>query len=158
MPTEVADAQGVIRDRQQILARANEEAEILLAKAQQEADAQLDGHDLVREAQRRASEILNEASQQTKQITKEARAEAAAIRGGATSQAVEQAIEADRYSLDVLRRLEDQLAALLTSIRAGIEQLNRKLEQEEEQRAVDLRDARIRASRNSETDETELTD
>ena len=90
---------------------------------------------------------MGEATQQAKQITEEARTEAAAIRGGATSQAVEQAIEADRYSLDVLRRLEDQLAALLTSIRAGIEQLNHKLEREEEQRAVDLRDARIREQR-----------
>ena len=144
VPTAIADAQGILHDRQQILARANEEAEVVAAKARQEADAQLSGHDLIRKAQLRASEIIKEATQQAQQITKEARTEATAIRGSATSQAIEQAIEADRYSLDVLRRLESQLAALLTSIRAGIEQLSHKLEQEQEQRSVALRDARIR--------------
>ena len=144
VPTAIADAQSILHDRQQILVRANEEAEVIVAKARQEADAQLSGHDLVRQAQLRAAEIIKEATQQAQETTKEARTEATAIRGSATSQAIEQAIEADRYSLDVLQRLESQLAALLTSIRAGIEQLNQKLAHEQEQRAVAIRDARIR--------------
>ena len=63
------------------------------------------------------------------------------------AQAVEQAIEADRYSLDVLRRLEEQLAALLSNIRAGIEQLDKKLEREQGQWEVESRDARTRDQR-----------
>ncbi|MEE9277039.1 MAG: hypothetical protein V3V06_01360 [Dehalococcoidia bacterium] len=147
VPAEVEDARGVLEDRQTILEGAGEEAQILLTKARQEAELRVNSHDLTLEAQRRAAEIVEQATEQARMMTEQARNEAAAVRGEATSHAVEQAREADRYSLDVLRRLEAQLAALETSVRAGISQLDQKIEREGEQLLVDARDAEIREGR-----------
>lgn len=147
IPAEVTDARALLRDRVGMLEDANEEAQIVVTKARQEADHRLNSHDLVLEAQRRSAEIMEQAGTQARTITEEARSESAAMRGEATSQAVEQALEADRYSLDVLRRLDAQLAALETSVRAGIDQLDHKIEREQEQIAVDARDAAIREQR-----------
>ena len=144
VPSELESARAVLRERDALLADAKEETQILLTKARQEADLRVDSHDLVLEAQRRASEIVAEATRQAQTIVEETRSEAAAVRGEAVSQAVEQTLEADRYSLDVLRRLEAQLTALDTSVRAGIQQLDQKLQREEEQAAADARDAVIR--------------
>lgn len=147
VPAEIAEARAVLQERAKVLAEAGEQAALLVTKAKHEVELLLDGHDLVHNAQRRASEIMEQAAAQARQIVEEVRTEAAGIRGAATSQAVEQAMEADRYSLDVLRRLEGQLTTLMTSIRAGIEQLDRKLEREIEQRGVDVRDAKLREAK-----------
>ena len=144
VPAEIADARAVLQERQRVMKEAEEEGRLLVAQAKREAEAQLSGHELVRHAQRRATEIMTQVTTEAKTVAEDARNEAAAIRGSATSQAVEQAIEADRYSLDVLRRLEEQLAALLSSIRAGIEQLDKKLEREQGQWEVESRNARTR--------------
>lgn len=144
IPAEVTDARALLRDREGMLEDASEEAQLVVTKARQEADHRLNSHDLVLQAQRRSAEIMEQATTQARAITEEARSESAGMRGEATSQAVEQALEADRYSLDVLRRLNSQLSALETSVRAGIDQLDKKIEREQEQIEVDVRDAAIR--------------
>ena len=144
VPGEVEDARAVLREQRDLIQGAEEESRIVLRRAQQEADARVNSHDLVLDAQRRASEVLEQATAQAQRITEEARGTAAALRGEATSDAVEQALEADRYSLDMLRRLESQLVALDASVKVGVQQLAAKLEREEEQIAVDARDAEIR--------------
>ncbi len=143
-PREIENARLVLTERDGLLRRAEEAAQIVVAKARQEAELAINTHDIAREAQRRASDIVEEARASAQQAMEEARKEAAGIRGEATSQAVEQAVEADRYSLDVLRRLETQMASIMASVRAGIEQLDAKLQRETEQFAVDRRDAEIR--------------
>ena len=102
---------------------------------------------LVIEAQRRAAAIMEEAAGEAREARATARADAAGMRGEATTQAVEQALEADRYSLDMLRRLESQLTSIESSVRAGIDQLDQKIQREEEIAGVDARDARIIAER-----------
>jgi len=144
VPSEVEDARVVLREQREMIQGAEEESRILLRRAQQEADARVNSHDLVLDAQRRASEILEQATVQAQQMTEAARGESAAMRGEATSDAVEQSLEADRYSLDMLRRLESQLVALDASVKVGIRQLVEKLEREDEQLAVEARDAAIR--------------
>ena len=147
MPAEVEDARAVLRDRNELLAQANEEVQIVLAKARQEAELRLNSHDLVLDAQRRTDEIMRQSREEATRIREEARQEAVQIRGDATSQAVEQALEADRYSLDVLRRLDTQLSTLTSSVRAGMDQLQVKLDREQEVRAADIRDEEIRRRR-----------
>ena len=147
VPGEIGDARAILRDRNDLLAQANDEAELVLTKARHEAELRVAAHDLTLDAQRRAAEIIEQAREQTRTVMEESRMEATAIRGDATSQAVEQAREADRYSLDVLRRLEAQLTALTTSVRAGVTQLDQKMEQEEAQLAVDRRDRPMRERR-----------
>ncbi len=147
VPNEVEEARLVLRDQRELIQGAEEESRILLRKAQDEASARLDSHDIVLDAQRRASTILEDATINARQMAEDARGEAAALRGAATSEAVEQALEADRYSLDMLRRLESQLIALDTSVKGGIEQLTEKLAHEEEQVAADVRSEDIQSRR-----------
>ena len=56
----------------------------------------------------------------------------------------EQALEADRYSLDMLQRLDAQIAAIQTSVRAGADQLETKVTRAEEHADVEARDRAIR--------------
>ena len=142
-PEAIAEAQRVLEERDKILNDAGEEAELTLAKARQEAEIRVNAHDLVLEAQRRATDVIEQANSRARTISGDARAEAAGLRGEAASQAVGQAVEADRYSLEVLRQLETQLQLMIASIQAGMEELERKLEHEQEQHAVDVRDAEL---------------
>ncbi len=144
VPAEVEDARGILRDRNEVLAKAEEDGQITLAKARQEAEDLVSSHDLVLHAQRLASEMMEEARQQVAELQDAARSESARMRGEATSQAVEQALEADRYSLDMLSRLDAQLGAIQTSVRAGLDQLESKVSRGEEQIDVDMRDQAIR--------------
>jgi hypothetical protein len=147
VPREVQEARTVLRDRHDVLAKADEEALIITNKARDEAEHRLNAHDLVLQAQRRAVEVIDQATTEAQETLSAARAESAAMRGEATTQAVEQSLEADRYSLDMLRRLEAQLTSIGSSVRAGIDQLDQKIEREEELAAVDRRDAQIIADR-----------
>ena len=144
VPAEVEDARTILRERNDVLARSEEDAQITLAKARQEADNIVNSHDLVLDAQRRASEKIEESREQATQVLEEARGQAARVRGEATSQAVEQALEADRYSLDMLQRLDSQLAAIQTSVRAGADQLETKVTRAEEHADAEARDRAIR--------------
>ena len=143
VPREVEDARLVLRDRREILDKASEDATVIVNRARDEADQRLNSHDMVIEAQRRASEIVDHAQAESVETMEIARREAAAIRGDATTQAVEQSFEADRYSLDMLRRLDAQLSTIEASVRAGIDQLDQKLQREGEMAAVDARDAEL---------------
>ena len=147
VPREVEEARTVLRDRHEILSKADEEAIIIVNKAREETEQRLNSHDLVLEAQRRAAGLIDSATEEARETLDLARREAAGIRGDATTQAVEQALEADRYSLDMLRRLEAQLTSIESSVRAGIDQLDQKIQREEEFAAVDARDAEIIADR-----------
>jgi vacuolar-type H+-ATPase subunit H len=144
VPAEVEDARAILRERNDVLARAEEDARIALTKARQEADNIVNSHDLVLDAQRRAGEMVEESREQATQLLEDARGQAARVRGEATTQAVEQALEADRYSLDMLQRLDAQLAAIQTSVRAGADQLETKVSRAEEYVDVEARDRAIR--------------
>jgi cell division septum initiation protein DivIVA len=144
VPAEVEDARRVMQERNEVLAKAEEEAHVILTKARQEAENLVNSHDLVLEAQRRATQMADGARDESTRITEEARVEASRVRGEATSQAVEQALEADRYSLDMLQRVDAQLAAIQTSVRAGVDQLGAKVSRSEEHAAVEQRDRSIR--------------
>ena len=50
----------------------------------------------------------------------------------------------------MLRRLEAQLTSIESSVRAGIDQLDQKIQREEEIAGADARDARIIAERERE--------
>ncbi len=75
VPAEVEDARTILRERNDVLARAEEDAQITLTKARQEADNIVNSHDLVLDAQRRAGEMVEESREQTTQLLEEARAQ-----------------------------------------------------------------------------------
>ena len=101
-------------------------------------------HELVQAAEARAQSIVDQAYQSATEATTRANQEAAAIRGQATTEAVSQALEADRYSLEMLRRLSDQLRTMQTSVSGAVDQLEVKVQQGEESQAADQRDEAAR--------------
>ncbi|MBN1933331.1 MAG: hypothetical protein JW934_01635 [Anaerolineae bacterium] len=98
IPEEVKKAQRVQRERDRIIAQANEEAERIIELAHQQAEEQVSAHQVIQQAQDRVKIILERAQR-----------EADEIRYGA-----------DEYARNVLVQLEEQLIGQLTTVRNGI--------------------------------------
>jgi vacuolar-type H+-ATPase subunit H len=103
VPEEVKQAQRVNQERDRIIAQAKEEAGRIIELARQEAAKQTEEHEIARRAQELA-------------VTIEARArrEAESVQ-----------YEADEYVMEVLIKLDEDLARTLTVVRNGIEKLRR---------------------------------
>ncbi len=102
IPEEIEKAARVLAQRDRILAQANEEAARLVQLARERGDQMVDREALVQAAQSRAANIIEAARQEAEAITE----------------------DADRYVLDTLSDLEQQLVKVLTIIRNGISQVN----------------------------------
>ena len=140
-PVSVEQAQQILEERQQLLRQAQEEAEILSQRAQEEAQQRVGSHEIVLSAQARAAEIVERAQAQAAETAEQAQEEAAGVRGRAAAEAVEQALEADRYSLEILLRLREHLSSVDETIGGATESLRAKVEQTERQQALAQRDA-----------------
>ena len=140
-PVSVEQAQQVLEERQQLLRQAQEEAAILSQRAQEEAQQRVGSHEIVLAAQARAAEIVERAQAQAAETAERAHEEAAGVRGRAAASAVEQALEADRYSLEILVRLREHLASVDQTIGGATDSLRAKVEQTEQQQALAQRDA-----------------
>ncbi len=101
LPQEIARARQVEAEREAILAAAHEQAKAMVEEARQRAEQMVAEHAIVAEAQARSAEILRRAHE-----------DAQAIRG-----------EADVYALEVLERIEAQLAQFARQVRNGIDLL-----------------------------------
>jgi cell division septum initiation protein DivIVA len=101
IPQQIAEARRILGEREEIIARAHQEAQIIRERAQEEAEALVDERGLVEEARARAAAIDEEARLNAQKVT----------RG------------ADEYAIRVLGELEDQLIALQSTIRNGLEVL-----------------------------------
>lgn len=117
LPSDINEAQQILRYRDTFLSQAQADAKRLRATAEQEAiqkvsdsqvlqDAAKDADRIKAEAQRRAEEILIEADAQARQR----------IEG------------ANAHAVDVLSRLEEELHALLQQARRGLDVLNAERE------------------------------
>jgi uncharacterized Zn finger protein len=102
IPEEIEKAARVLAQRDRILAQANEEAARLVQLARERGDQMVDREAMVQAAQSRAANIIEAARQEAEGITN----------------------DADRYVLDTLSDLEQQLVKVLTIIRNGISQVN----------------------------------
>ncbi|PJF26117.1 MAG: hypothetical protein CUN53_09325 [Phototrophicales bacterium] len=102
IPEEIEKAARILAQRDRILAQANEEAARLVQLARERGDQMVDREALVQAAQSRAANIIEAARQEAEGITE----------------------DADRYVLDTLSDLEQQLVKVLTIIRNGISQVN----------------------------------
>ena len=98
IPEEVKKAQRVHRERDRVIAQANEEAERIIALAHEQAAERLAEHRIVQQAEEKAQIVLERA-----------RREAQEIRYGA-----------DDYARSVLQQLEGLLIGQLTTVRNGI--------------------------------------
>lgn len=143
-PATEEEAQRLLAERARLLQQSQEEAAILAEQARRDAEQQISVHEVVQAAEERAQHILDQAHQAATETITRANQEAAAVRGTATTEAVSQALEADRYSLEMLRRLSDQLRTMQTSVSSAVGQLEAKVEQSETSRSVDQRDEAAR--------------
>ena len=108
-------AEKVLRERDRVIAQAEEEAERIVQLAQEEAGAMVEEHEIIRAAEQRGQTVMERANR-----------EAEVMRAEADEYARQVLLSLDSQ-LDVL---EAQLAGLLSTVRNGLETLNREPETE----------------------------
>jgi len=101
IPQQIAEARRILEERDEILARAEQEARMILERAQDEAEFLVEERGLVEEARARSAAIDEEAKRNAEKTMS----------------------GADEYAIRVLGELEDQLIALQSTIRNGLEVL-----------------------------------
>jgi cell division septum initiation protein DivIVA len=121
IPQEIRDGERIRRERDRIVAQAEEEAERIVLLAHEEAGKVAEQHDIVQIAQRKADTIIERAQRQ-----------AEVLKG-----------EADEYARGVLLSLDKQLGVLdgqittlLVTVRNGLETLSGSQESEAEEEAA----------------------
>lgn len=129
VPAEVREANEVLRNKGEVLARADEEVAIRLSRADEEVGRRVAESEVVKAAELRAQEIIAEARRETEGIMEEARHQAEAKSAEGARLAAEQMDEADRYAMEMLRKLEQQLDAFMSSVRTGLQSFDRKPEE-----------------------------
>lgn len=115
IPREVKEGEKIQRERERIVAQAEEEAERLLQLAQEDAAKLVEQHEIIRMSEQRGRTIIERAQR-----------EAEVLKG-----------EADEYARQVLvsldsqiGTLEGQIAGLRTTVRNGLEALTPAAEEE----------------------------
>lgn len=126
VPEQVVQAVEVVERRDETLQAAQRQASQLMASARGELEARISEQDVLREAQARAQEMVARAEEQARQLSQEAEDRAAAELGRSATAASQQLEEADRYALELLRKLEGQIQAFLDNIRGSIGQIAEK--------------------------------
>ncbi len=126
---ELRQAQEVLAQKDDVLLRAREESQLLVAKTQQEVEFRLTDSELVKAAEEKSAEVLRQAEEQAESMLRETEEHIRARFGAAETVAAQQMEEADRYALEILHKLESQLAAFLGSVRAGIDSMEEKAQE-----------------------------
>jgi vacuolar-type H+-ATPase subunit E/Vma4 len=146
LPTQVNDAQAIVRQKEAILKQAELEARRIRAYADEEAttirqlaeeqsqsqlatareDAQtlVEDAEVVKAAYKRAEEIEHEAQEKASKIISEAQGKLNQILAGAEKDASERRRGADNYAREVLFMLEEKIADTLGQVRSGIDLLD----------------------------------
>lgn len=123
LPNEIKEAADILRRRDEVIARAEEEAQIKLRRAEQQLDDILSNENVVREAQARADMLVREAEARCDRMLMDAETQAKARLAEADRLAGEQMDEADRYALEMMRRLQSQLATFAKNVEVAIDSL-----------------------------------
>jgi hypothetical protein len=108
LPEEVRAARKVLRERDSIIAEAQQQADDVLKTAHEQAEMLLDEQGLLAEAQARANTFMEEVERDAQER----------IQG------------ADEYARQVLTQLQAQLGRHLKTIEAGLQSLDGREEQE----------------------------
>lgn len=114
VPDDVKEAQRTLQQRDQLLHQAQKEAERLVSQAEEEVRARVEATDIVHLAHQRATQVADQAETEAQRWRDEAQEEASRKRA-----------DADRYAMDILQRLDAQLAGVLASVRRGIDELQK---------------------------------
>lgn len=129
VPADLREAQEILTRRDEVLAKADEEAALRFAKTDEEVERRVSESEIAKAAEARAQEIIAEAHRQAGRFMEEAQHQAEQRSAEGARLASEQMDEADRYAMEMLRKLEQQLDAFMSSVRSGINTLNRRPEE-----------------------------
>ncbi len=112
VPQNVAEAEEVLRKREELLNQSLGEARRIRASAETEFRSRVDDTELLKGAEKEAQKMIQETEQKARRILDMAESEAASRRGSA-----------DQYAQEQLYKLEEEVAGLLSTVRNGIEVL-----------------------------------
>lgn len=126
VPREVYDSREVLERRDEVLAAAEAEVARLLAQTQAEVEARLQETAVVKAAEARGREMVSQAEGRAQDLVKEAEEQARGRLDESQAVARQQMREADVYSLQTLKRLQQELEGFLTTVRRGIEALEQR--------------------------------
>lgn len=113
VPKDVADADEVLRKRDELLNQSLGEARRIRASAETEFRSRIDETELVQGAKDQAGQIVEEAQQKAQHILDLADKDATSRRSSA-----------DEYAQEALYKLEQDVAGILSTVRNGIELLD----------------------------------
>lgn len=68
LPTEIKQAQNVVQDKNNIIADAKREAELIIRKAEQRREELIESSDIMKEARRRSTEIISQAQNRSSDL------------------------------------------------------------------------------------------
>jgi vacuolar-type H+-ATPase subunit H len=127
VPWEVKEAREGVANREALLEEARREGEGIVHRAELEAEAKLNEMAVVQAAEREAAEIVMRAEERAQTLMDDAQERVQSRLAQAEQAATNQMDEADRYALEMLRRLEAQLSAFGSTVRAGITSLEERV-------------------------------
>lgn len=123
LPNEIREADDLLKRRDEILARAEEEATIKLRRAEEQVDDILEHESVVKAAQARAEMLVREAEARGDRMLMDTETQARARLAEAEKLANQQMDEADRYATEMLRRLHEQLQAFNRNVSTALDSL-----------------------------------
>ncbi len=96
LPTEIRQAKAIVQDRAEIIEGARRESEAIIKKAEERARVIVSEQEIVKASQQRAHEIMQSAQQQARDMR----------------------VSVTKYSENVLRQTEEQLAKSITEVKS----------------------------------------
>jgi hypothetical protein len=130
VPWEIKEAAEISAARDSILEEARRESEGIIHRAELTAQAKVDESQILRQTEAQAQEITRQAEASAQEMLDDAASQVRARLAQAEQAANNQMDEADRYALEMLRRLESQLQAFSSTVRAGIDSLSANTDSE----------------------------
>jgi hypothetical protein len=142
VPWEVKEADRIVQEKEDILEEARREGDGIIHRAELEAQEKLDESALLQQAEREAAAVIARAEERSQQLLDEAQTQVQARLRQAEQAATNQMDEADRYALEMLRRLDQQLGAFSNTIRSGINSLEERTGEPSQPAGDDYQDQR----------------
>ena len=129
VPAEVREAQEVLDRKDEVLAKADDEAAMRISRADDEVARRISDSEITKAAEARVEQIMADARMEADRLLEDGRRRVEEKVSEGERLASEQMDEADRYALEMLRKLEQQLNAFMASVRSGIDTLEKRPEE-----------------------------
>lgn len=124
VPKGIQDADEILMKRESVVNHAVQEARRIKAEAEHDSRTRVEESTLVKESNKRAEEILAEAKRRSDMLLQDTQRKTYQMTQEAQQFADGRVSEASHYAQEVLLKLEQQLSALLNSIRRGLDTLD----------------------------------